>query len=149
LFAMSREVWGGSGIWGRIRRTVGGEPRDPEFEAEIEDHVRLLAERYQRQGMAAEEAMQAARRQFGNTTLLREDRRHMRIVPVLDVMLRDLAYAWRVLRKNPGFTAAAVLTLALGIGANTVIFSVCNAVLLRPLPFREPERIVVVWERMK
>jgi putative ABC transport system permease protein len=146
---MSKGVPDDGGFWVRLRRTLGGEHRDSEFEQEVEEHIQLLAERYRRQGMPADDAVQAARRQFGNTTLLREDRRAMRIVPALDVILRDLAYAWRVLRKNPGFAMAAVLTLALGIGANTVIFSVCNAVLLRPLPFREPERIVVLWERMK
>jgi putative ABC transport system permease protein len=123
-------------------------PPDAEFQAEIEEHVRLLAERYRGQGMTAEAAMQSARRQFGNTTLLQEDRREMQTLPVIEELRGDLTYATRMLRKNPGFAAAAVLTLALGIGANTAIFSMCHAVLFKALPYAEPDRVVTIWERM-
>src|ERR1051325_3091984 len=97
--------------------------------------------------MTPENAQQAARRQFGNTTSLREDRREMQTIAALDAFGRDLRYAVRMLRRNPAFASAVVLTLALGIGANTAIFSVYDAVLLKPLPYADPERIVMIWEQ--
>ena len=104
-------------LWTRIRGTVRNEPCDMEFQTEIEEHVRLLTQRYRRQGMTAEAALLAARRQFGNTTLLAEDRRDMQVFPALESVRADLIYAVRMLRKNQGFAAAAVVTLAVGIGA--------------------------------
>jgi putative ABC transport system permease protein len=133
----------------RIRGTVRSAPRDLEFQSEIEEHVRLLTERYRRQGMRADAALLAARRQFGNTTLIEEDRRNLRVFSAIESLGADLTYALRMLRKNLGFAAAAVVTLALGIGANTAIFSVCNAVLFKPLPYAEPSRIVTLWERQR
>jgi hypothetical protein len=136
-------------FWNRLRRTISNEPRDGEFLAEMEQHVASLAERYRCQGMTSKQAELAARRQFGNTVLLEEDRRSMLTIPTLDEMRGDLIFAARMLRKNPGFTGAAVLTLALGIGANTAIFSLCNAVLFQALPYSDPDRVVMLWEQMR
>jgi putative ABC transport system permease protein len=136
-------------LWTRILGTVRNESRDSEFQTEIDEHVRLLTERYRRQGMTIEAATLAARRQFGNIALLTEDRRDMQTFPTIESLRADLIYAIRTLRKNPGFAAAAVVALALGIGANTAIFSVCNAVLFKPLPYAEPSRIVTLWERQR
>jgi predicted permease len=136
-------------LWTRVLDTVRSESCDSEFQIEIEEHVRLLTERYRRQGLTAEAAMLAARRQFGNTALVVEDRRNMQMFQTIESLRADLTYALRMLRKNRGFAAAAVVTLALGIGANTAIFSVCNAVLFTPLPYAEPGRIVTLWERQR
>ena len=136
-------------LWTRIRATVRNEPRDLEFQSEIEEHIRLLSNRYRRQGMTADAALLAARRQFGNVTSLNEERSDLQMLATIESLRADLTYALRTLRKNRGFAATAVVTLALGIGANTAIFSVCNAVLFTPLPYAEPSRIETLWERQR
>src|SRR5262249_9686381 len=103
-----------------------------------------LTERYVRQGMTQDEAASAARRQFGNVTLLQEANREMRGIRFIETVIQDLRYGLWMLRRNPGGAFVAALTLALGIGANTAMFSVANAVLLRPLPFPESERLMFV-----
>ena len=133
----------------KARSLFGDRDNDSDFETEMKEHLRSLTERYIRQGMAPGEAGRTARRQFGNTTLLREDRREMQRIALVDTFWRDLCYAGRMLRRNPAFAGAVVLTLALGIGANTAIFSVYSAVLLRPLPYRQPEEIVTLWEKQR
>jgi putative ABC transport system permease protein len=121
---------------------------DADFEREIDEHFRLLIDRYVRGGMTQEEATTAARRQFGNTTLLREERWEMQTFPTVEALWSDCRHTVRMVAKSPGFASAIVLTLALGIGANTAIFSICNAVLLKPLPYADPDRLMMLWEQL-
>src|SRR5215470_11348220 len=128
----------------KLRGLFGGRRANQELDDEIETHLRLLTERYVRQGMTEAEAALAARRQFGNVTLLEEVNREMRGIRFIETLVQDLRYGLWMLRRNPGFTLVAVLTLALGIGANTVVFSLINTALLQSLPFRNPSRLVVI-----
>ena len=141
-------------MWERIRVAasrlagwVGMRQVDRDFADELSEHLQMLAEENMRRGMNREEARRAARLKLGGEAQLRERNRELRGLPLLETFFQDLRFALRGLRRSPGFAVVCILTLALGIGASTAIFSVVNGVLLRPLPYPNHERLVRIEER--
>ncbi len=127
--------------WSRLKAAVRPEPN---LHHELETHLQMQTADNLRAGMSPEQARREALLKFGHIESSKECLLVQRSLPRLDSLFKDLAYALRILRKNPGFAAVAILTLALGIGANTAIFSVLNGVLLQPLPYPNPNRIVTL-----
>jgi predicted permease len=119
---------------------------DEDVRFEIDTHLNLLTERYRRQGMSPDEAYLAARRQFGNPAVLRQNIRDMNGIVWIDAAAQDVRYAVRQVRKTAGFASVAVATLGLGIGGATAVFSVVQAVLLAPLPYDEPHELVRFYQ---
>jgi len=130
----------------RIAALFSGRRLNAELDEELATHLAQAADDHRRRGLSDAEAALAATREFGGVMQTREAYREARGFPLLDTLAQDVRYAIRVLRKSPGFTLAAVFTLALGIGANTAIFTVIDALMLRSLPVRDPDRLVVVGD---
>src|SRR5689334_6596425 len=126
----------------RIRAWFRGDQEDREFSQELAAHLAMLVEEHQRRGLTLDQARRAARLELGGVTQLRETQRDVRGLPVMDSLLQDLRYAFRTLRRDRGVTLFAILIIGLGIGASATVFSVINALLLRPLPFRDAEHLV-------
>src|SRR5215831_3143708 len=122
---------------------------DRDLEEEIRAHVEFLVEENRRRGLTDEAARTAALRALGGVALVQEDCRREWGLGPLETWVADARYGLRFFRRNPGFATAAVLTLALGIGANTAIFSVVHAILIEPLPYAKSDELVMVWERTR
>ncbi len=135
-----------SRIRNRFRAFTDIQAVDRDLDDEVTAHLEAAAAEYQTTGLSREAALLAARRDFGGVTQVMEDCREVQRMPWLANMGRDGAFAWRLLKRSPGFAVAAIVTLALGLGANTAIYSVIRGVLLRPAPLPALSHLVMLWE---
>ena len=129
----------------RLLNTLRRSRVDRDLQRELHFHVAERIDQLRSEGMSLDEARLAARRQFGNALRIREDTHEMNNIGWIERLTNDLRVTLRMIRKSPGFALAAIMTLALGIGATTAVFSVVNAVLIKPLPYPDPDSIVGVW----
>lgn len=133
-------------VWNRLHALLFADRRDRESREEMRFHLDMETEKHVRAGMSPRAARRKAVLAFGSVPAAREGARDARGARLLEDMLRDLAHGGRQLARRPTFTLVTVLTIALGIGAVTAIWSVVDGVLLRPMPFADPDALVVVWE---
>src|SRR2546429_1061559 len=126
----------------------GRRRRDKELEQEIRSHLDMAIRDRLERGESVEQAERSVKTEFGNTVVVQEVTRGMWRWNWVEQLQRDVRYSIRTMLRNPGFTAVAIITLALGIGATTAVFSVVNGVLLRPLPYPDPSRLVWIQDGM-
>ncbi|HKW34409.1 MAG TPA: ABC transporter permease [Candidatus Acidoferrum sp.] len=133
----------------RVKALLMRRKLERDLEDELQFHLAMRVEKNRASGLQADRAESAARRQFGNVSLVREDCREQWIFSWLEALWKDVRYAARILAKNPGFVAVVVFSLALGIGANTAVFSALNAVMLHALPYEHPETLATIWSTQR
>src|SRR5579862_2590100 len=145
----AHEAGGDMRLWSRFRSWLQGTMErsrlENEMDTELRFHVEAHAEELMRTGLPREEALRRARLEFGGMETAKEECRETARANLLESLIQDMRYGMRMMWRTPGFTVTAVLALALGIGANTAIFSVVNAVLLRPVAFDQRERLMQIW----
>ena len=132
--------------WSRVRALVGARRLDDDFDREVSSHLDMLVDHHLRRGLSPQAARRAAAIEFGGAMQIKELQHDRRGLPLVETTLQDIRYGLRTLRKNPAYSLVAIATLAVGIGAGTAVFSVASAVLLRPLPYQDPSRLVRVFE---
>src|SRR5580692_9317249 len=121
-------------------------PKPPELDNELQFHIEALVEEKIAQGLSRARARREAVLEFGGPEQIKEELRDVHRIPVVDALLTQTRYAWRVLRRSPSFSLTVIATLALGIGANTAVFSAIDAVLLRPLPFPNGDALLLMQQ---
>jgi len=144
---MWREWWTDARL--RIKALVNRRRLERDLEEELQFHLAMREEKNRGLGLAGDEARAAARRRLGNVALVKEDCREIWIFSWVETLWKDIRYAARILAKSPGFAAVVTCSLALGIGANTAVFSVMNAVLFHALPYQHPQELATIWSAHK
>ena len=129
-----------------LRRWLRSEEKEAGLERELRFHIEERVAGMVRSGVSEEDARRRVRLEFGAAEQIKEECRDVRPARWVETFVQDIRYAWRNLRRNPGFAAVAIATLALGIGGLTAMFSAFDTILIRPLPYAEPDRLVMVWD---